>query len=301
MSDGIDSARESRGLRLGLLGVCGFSLTLPMTRIAVTSFDPVIVGLGRSMVAAALAVGLLLWRRDPFPGWRYVPNLLVVALGVIVGFPLFTAYALRHVPAAHGAVVIGILPLGTALFGALFAHERPSIGFWAASLAGTATILAFVYSESGFVPTEADLLLLGAVATCSLGYAEGGRLSRELGGLTVISWALVLAAPFLAIPVGLSVWSHGLHAPLGAWVALGYMGVVSMFLAFWAWYQGLAMGGVARVSQVQLLQPFLTLAAAGAILGERITLPTLLAALVVVASVALGRLAPISHAPWQSR
>jgi len=283
-------------MRLGLLAVCGFSLTLPMTRIAVAELDPVFVGLGRSMISVVLAAAVLLWKRDPFPGRRFLPSLLVIALGVVVGFPLFSAFALRYVPAAHGAVVVGILPLGTALCGALRAGERPSAGFWLAALAGTATVVAFVFLESGLRPTRADLLLLAAVATCAMGYAEGGRLSRELGGWRVISWALVLACPFLAIPVGLSAWKHGLHASAGAWAAFAYMGVVSMFLAFWAWYRGLALGGVARVSQVQLLQPFLTIAAAWAILGEHVSPLTLIAALVVVATVALGRRASIARA-----
>jgi drug/metabolite transporter (DMT)-like permease len=296
MSAGIDSASETRGLKLGLLGVCGFSLTLPMTRIAVAELDPVFVGLGRSLISVVLAAAVLLWRRDPFPGRRFVPGLLVIALGVVVGFPLFAVFALRYVPASHGAVVTGILPLGTALCGALIAHERPSIGFWLAALAGTAAILAFVFLERGVSPARGDLFLLAAVAACALGYAEGGRLSRELGGLRVLSWALVIAAPFLAIPVGLSAWRHGLHASIGAWAAFAYMGVVSMFFAFWAWYRGLALGGVARVSQVQLLQPFLTIAAAWAILGEHISPATLVTALVVVAIVALGRRAPIARA-----
>ncbi len=295
MSAGAEAAREARGLRLGLLGVCGFSLTLPMTRIAVAGLDPVIVGLGRSMISVVLGAAVLLWRRDPFPGRRHLPSLLVVALGVIVGFPVLTAFALRHVPAGHSAVVVGVLPLFTALCGALRAHERPSPTFWLASLAGSAAVVAFVLFEGGLRPARADLLLLAAVATCAVGYAEGGRLSRELGGWRVISWALVLASPFLSVPVAVSAWRHGLHAPAGAWAALAYMGVVSMFLAFWAWYEGLALGGVARVSQLQLLQPFMTIAFAGLALGEHISPATLVAALFVVASVALGRRSSIAR------
>lgn len=295
MSAGTEAARESRGLRLGLAAVCGFSLTLPMTRVAVAAFDPVIVGLGRSVVSVVLAAGVLLWRRDPFPGRRHVPSLAVIALGVIVGFPVLSAFALRRVPAAHGAVVAGLLPLFTALCGTLRAHDRPSPRFWLAALAGTATVLAFVLHEGGLRPTRADLLLLGAVVTCAAGYAEGGRLARELGGWRVISWALVLAFPFLAVPVAASVWSHGLHAPAGGWAALAYMGVVSMFLAFGLWYEGLALGGVARVSQLQLLQPFLTIVFAWAALGETHSPATLVAAIFVVASVAVGRRSSIAR------
>lgn len=295
MSSGPDAEREARGLRLGLIGVCGFSLTLPMTRIAVAHFEPIVVGLGRSMISVVLAAALLLWKRAPFPGRRYLPSLLVIALGVIVGFPVFSAYALQFVPASHGAVVVGLLPLVTALCGTLRAHERPSRAFWLAALAGTATVVAFVVLENGLRPTRADLLLLAAVVTCAVGYAEGGRLSRELGGRRVITWALVLASPFLALPVALSTWRHGLHGSAGAWAALAYMGIVSMFLAFWAWYEGLALGGVARVSQLQLLQPFMTIAFAWAVLGEHISPATLVAALFVVASVAVGRRSSIAR------
>jgi drug/metabolite transporter (DMT)-like permease len=281
---------------MGLLGVFGFSLTLPMTRIAVAELDPVFVGLGRSLISLLLAGTLLAWRRDPFPGRRYLPGLAVVALGVVVGFPLLAAYALRHVPASHGAVVTGLLPLGTALGGALLAHERPSPHFWLCAALGTAVVVAVVILESGFRPGAGDLLLLGAVAACSAGYAEGGRLSRQLGGLRVLSWALVLSAPVLAIPVALTAWRHGVRASPAAWAAFGYMGVISMFLAFWAWYRGLALGGVARVSQVQLLQPFLTIAASWALLGEHITPLTYVAAAAVAGTVALGRRAPVAFA-----
>jgi drug/metabolite transporter (DMT)-like permease len=276
--------------------MCGFSLTLPMTRLAVAELDPVFVGLGRSLISFLLAGAVLVWRKDPFPGARYLPGLALVALGVVVGFPLLAAYALRYVPASHGAVVMGLLPLGTALGAAFLAHERPSPVFWLCAGLGTAVVVAFVVLESGFRPVAGDLLMLGAVAACSIGYAEGGYLARQLGGLRVLSWALVLSAPVLAGPVALSAWKHGVRASPQAWAALSYMGVISMFFAFWAWYRGLALGGVARVSQVQLLQPFLTIAASWALLGEHITPLTYVAAIAVAAIVALGRRAPVALA-----
>jgi len=287
--------REALGFRLGLLGVCGFSLTLPMTRVAVRELDPLFVGLGRSVISVVLAAAFLVVRRDPFPGRRYLPRLLTIALGVIVGFPVLSAFALREVPASHGAVIVALLPLFTALCGALRAHERPSPTFWAAALAGSSAVVAYVALTSGLTPTRADLLLLGAVVTCAVGYAEGGRLSRELGGLRVISWALVVAFPFLCIPVALTAWTHGLHASWAGWAALTYMGVISMFLAFWAWYEGLAIGGVARVSQAQLLQPFMTIGFAWLVLGEALRASTVVTAFFVVASVAVGRRASILH------
>jgi len=288
-------ARETRGLLLGLFAVAGFSLTLPMTRVAVAEIDPVIVGLGRSLISVVLAAGLLAWRRDPSPGWRRVPGLLVIALGVVVGFPVLTAFALRRVPASHGAVVAGLIPLATALCATLRAHEKPSRGFWLAAVAGSATVITFMLVESGARLVRADVFLLLAVASCAVGYAEGGHLSRELGGWRVLSWVLVVAAPFLTVIVGWSIAAHGLHASPAAWGALAYMGVISMFLAFWAWYHALATGGVARVSQVQLLQPFLSLGAARFLLGERVTPFMFCAAAIVVATIAIGRRTAIAR------
>ena len=284
---------ETRGLLLGGLGMLGFSLTLPMTRLAVAELDPVFVGLGRALVAAVLAAIMLAWRRDPLPARRHLPGLFIVALGVIVGFPLFSSLAMRHVPAAHGAVVIGLVPLATAVFAVLRTHERPSRGFWVAAFAGSAAVVAFALVEGGWHLQAADGLLLVAVILCGLGYAEGGRLARELGGWRVISWALVLAAPFIVVPVAMAAAAHGLHASARAWAAFGYTGVVSMFLGFWAWYHGLARGGVARVSQVQLLQCFLTLGWAALLLGEQVSSLTMVTAVLVVAIVALGRQAAI--------
>lgn len=272
----------------------GFSLTLPMTRIAVQELPPVFVGLGRSLIAGLLGAGLMWRRRSPLPGRRQLPGLLLVAAGVIVGFPLLTALALRHVPASHGAIVVGLLPLATALFGTWLAHERPSGAFWCAALAGSAAVTVFALSESGWTLRSADLLLLLASVLCGLGYAEGGRLSRELGGLATISWALIIASPAVALAVAWSARGSGLHASALAWAAFGYTGVVSMFLGFWAWYHGLALGGIARVGQVQLLQVFITLAWARLLLGEAVTARAVGTAAVVVAAVALSRRAAVA-------
>jgi drug/metabolite transporter (DMT)-like permease len=289
---------ERRGWFFGALGMLGFSLTLPMTRIAVQELPPVFVGLGRSLVAASLG-GFLIWRRRlPLPASRHFPGLATVAAGVIAGFPLLTSLALRRAPASHGAIVIGILPLATALSAAWLSHERPSGRFWIAALVGSAAVSLFALSESGWVVLPADALLVAAAVLCGLGYAEGGRISRELGGLATISWALVLASPFAA---ALVVWtafaSGGVHASPLAWAAFGYTGVVSMFLAFWAWYHGMALGGIARVGQLQLLQVFLTLAWAHLLLHEPVGSRAIAAAFVVVGSVAFGRRAGAAAAP----
>ncbi len=279
----------TRGLVYGFLGVLAFSMTLPATRVAVPALGSTVVGLGRAIVAAVLAGGLLVLLRERPPARRHWAGLVIVALGVIVGFPLFSALALRHLPAAHGAVVVGLLPAATAIMAVLRAGERPPAAFWLASAAGVVAVTIFAAVQGAGRPQAADGLLLLAVLSASLGYAEGGRLSREIGGWRVICWALVLVAPVLVVPVGAAIARHGLEASPRAWLSFAYVSVVSMFLGFFAWYRGLALGGVARVGQVQLLQPILTLAWAALLLGETIDGRTVLAALLVIASVALGR------------
>jgi drug/metabolite transporter (DMT)-like permease len=282
-------ADRRRGLLFGLLGVACFSLTLPATRVAVTGLDPVFVGLGRGIVAAMLAAVVLLATRTPWPGHALLPRIAVVGAGVIVGFPLFTAWAMRHVPAAHGAIVIGLLPLATALAGAWLAHERPTPVFWLCSAAGSAVVVGFALWQGGGTPHPADFLLLAAVAAAAIGYAEGGRLARTLGGWQVISWALVLAAPLLLVPTLWVVDARLLSASPLAWAGFAYVSVFSMFLGFFAWYRGLALGGIAVVGQTQLLQPFLTLFASSWLLGERLGPATFIAASLVIVSIAVGR------------
>jgi drug/metabolite transporter (DMT)-like permease len=286
---GASPADRRRGLLYGLLGVACFSLTLPATRIAVTGLDPVFVGLGRAVVAALLAAVALLATRSPWPGRAQLPRIAIVAAGVIVGFPLFTALAMRHVPASHGAIVIGVLPLATALAGAWLAHERPAPAFWLCSVAGSAVVVTFALWRGGGTLQLADLLLLAAVAAAAIGYAEGGRLARTLGGWQVISWALVLSAPLVLLPTLWVVDARIVSASPAAWAGFAYVSVVSMFLGFFAWYRGLALGGIAVVGQTQLLQPFLTLFASALLLGEPLDPATFVAAGLVVVAIALAR------------
>ena len=274
---------------MGLVGVASFSLTLPATRLAVAALDPVFVGLGRAVVASVLAAIVLAVMRVPWPGWAMLPRLAIVASGVVVGFPLFSAWAMRFVPAAHGAVVIGLLPLATAMAGAWIAHERPSRLFWACAAFGSMVVAGFALWQGGGAPQPADALLILAVASAAIGYAEGGRLARTMPGWQVICWALVLAAPLVAIPTALAVDARVLTASVPAWIGFGYVSVVSMFLGFFAWYRGLALGGIATVGQIQLLQPFLTIFASAWLLGERVDFATFVAAAFVIGSIALGR------------
>ena len=286
---------EGRSLLYGLLGVMTFSLTLPATRVAVADLDPVFVGLGRSIAAAGIALLILLFARARFPARDHWRGLVLVAAGVVVGFPLLTAWAMERVPATHGAILLGVLPLATAAVGALRANERPSFSFWMAGLAGSTLVVAFALITGAGKATLADLALLGAVVAAAVGYAEGGRLARTLGGWQVICWALVLAAPFLIIPVVLSLPHQGGSVPVSAWLAFTYVAVMSQLFGFFIWYHALALGGIARVSQLQLLQPFFTLFAAGFLLSEQITPLTVAFALAVVAVVAVGRKMPVQR------
>jgi drug/metabolite transporter (DMT)-like permease len=281
--------QESRGMWLGLTGVAIFSLTLPFTKMAVAELNPVLVALGRAVVAAIASAILLWWIGAPRPTRSQTRALLVTALGVVVGFPVFASVAMRYVPASHGAVVIGILPLATALFGALRFGERPSAGFWLAALVGSGIVIGFALWQGGGEFHAADLALFAAVVAAAMGYAEGARLSQTMGGQQVISWALVLSMPLL-LPLTIWLgWKYGVSASPSAWIGFGYVSLFSMFIGFFFWYKGLALGGIARVGQVQLLQPFLTLVGAALILGETLDMRNVLFAFAVIAVVAIGR------------
>jgi drug/metabolite transporter (DMT)-like permease len=291
---------ELQGVIYGCLGIMIFSLTLPATRMAVSEFDPIFVGLGRSIGAAALSLILLIITRQTMPPKRYLPNFCVVVAGVIIGFPLLSAIAMHDAPASHGAVIVGLLPLFTALGGVWRAGERPSVKFWIFAGLGSALVLGFAIVSGGGAMRWADLALLGAVVAAGLGYAEGAVLARKLGSWQVICWALVLAAPVL-----LPIVRH--HGPAdwrsispGAAIGFLYVTVFSMFLGFFAWYHGLALGGVARVGQLQLIQPFLTILASAVLLGEPLTVTTLGFAIAVILCVALGRQAQIKTEEIQS-
>jgi drug/metabolite transporter (DMT)-like permease len=283
--------RLRRGLTLGVLAVGLFSLTLPATRAAVAGFDPVLVALGRAQIAAMVAAVILLATGTRRPTSSEWPGLAVVAACVVLGFPLLMSWAMVHVPAAHGAVVLAALPIATAVAAVWRAGERPSPIFWVAALAGSALVATWAIAGTatpGSGHALADVALAAAVVVGGLGYAEGGRLARSLGGWQVICWALVLPAPLLLLPTLLLARDAVLPAAPGPWVGFLYVALVSQLAGFFPWYRALALGGIARVGQVQLLQPFLTLAASVLLLGESITATTVAFAVAVVGTVALS-------------
>jgi drug/metabolite transporter (DMT)-like permease len=285
------------GLLLGTLGVLAFSFSFPATKLAVGGLDPWFVAFGRAAVAALLAAGFLRTTRTPWPERRLLGRLAVVGGGVVVGFPLFSSLALTTSGSAHGAVVIAILPAATALVAVARAGERPGPGFWLAASAGLAVVLAFTVVTADGALTAADGFLLLGTALCAVGYAEGGALARDLGGARTICWALVLAAP-VTVPVAVAAAVLAPpHAAAGAWAGFAYVSAVSMFLGFFAWYAGLARGGVARVGQVQLLQPLLTVGWSALVLGERVGPGMALVALLVLACVVVTQRARVRAAP----
>lgn len=273
--------RSANGWINGFIGVVIFSGSLPATRVAVQQFDPVFLTVARAAIAGLLAVVLLLAYRHRPPRHGHLVSLSIVALGVVVGFPLLTALALQHITSAHSIVFIGLLPLATAIFAVVRGRERPHPAFWGFSLLGSGFVIGFAVLQGFSASPVGDALMLAAILVCGLGYAEGARLSRELGGWQVISWALVLSLPVMAL-LTLLYWPPtlaGIGAP--AWMSLAYVSLFSMLIGFVFWYRGLAQGGIAAVGQLQLLQPFFGLALAAGLLHEPVT-PLMLAATVAV-------------------
>ena len=259
---------KTRGWIDGLLGVAIFSGSLPATRVAVAEIDPLFLTAARAVIAGTLALGLLSVMRAPRPTRRDLAALALVAAGVVAGFPLLTAIALREITAAHSIVFIGLLPMATALFAVVRAGERPSRSFWAFAGLGAALVAVFALTRGAEGSLSGDLLMFAAVAVCGLGYAEGGRLSRTLGGWQVICWALVIALPVMAL-LGLATWPADLaQVSARGWTGLAYVSLFSMLIGFVFWYRGLALGGVAAVGQLQLLQPLMGLGLAAWLLGE---------------------------------
>lgn len=300
MNSGSQSGqKEAIGLLFGFVGVVIFGMTLPMTRVAVAEIDPVFIALGRGILAAIPAVAALWIMDQPLPSLRQFKQLAVVSLGVVIGFPLLATIAMQYVPASHGGVVLAILPIATTVTGFIFAAERPSLGFWACSLAGTLAVILFALWEGQDGPAGvhfADLLLAVAVASAAVGYAIGGVLSRELGGWQVICWACILAVPVNLALLAVLRTPINWAASMEAWASFLYLAFFSQLIGFFAWNVGLALGGVARVSQVQLLQTFVTLLASAWLIGEAVSRREIGFAVLVVLLVAIGLRMPVRSA-----
>ncbi|MFU0887795.1 DMT family transporter [Kluyvera sichuanensis] len=255
----------------GLLGVVIFSGSLPATRVAVLDMDPFFLTFLRATIAGILAILLIFGFREKRPQASEIVPLIIVSLGVVIGFPLLTAMALQHVTSAHSIVFLGLLPLTTAIFGVLRGGERPKLAFWIFSVIGSLLVVGFAFSQSASVSLIGDLLMLAAVIACGLGYAEGAKLTRILGGWQVISWALIISLPFMLIATILTMPATFSGIGISAWVSLGYVSLFSMLIGFIFWYKGLAIGGIAAVGQLQLLQPFFGLGLSATLLHETVS------------------------------
>jgi drug/metabolite transporter (DMT)-like permease len=271
--------RTATGWINGFIGVLIFSGSLPATRVAVMQLDPVFLTVARAAIAGILALCLLIAFREKRPSRQDLISLVVIALGVVVGFPLLTALALQHLTSAHSIVFIGLLPLATAIFGVIRGGERPKPAFWLFSLLGSALVAGFALAQGLTASPVGDALMLAAVIVCGLGYAEGARLSRRLGGWQVISWALVVSLPVMIVAA--------IQTP--AMLGLAYVSLFSMLIGFIFWYRGLAQGGIAAVGQLQLLQPFFGLALAATLLRETVSWSMLAVTVAVILCVAGAR------------
>ena len=284
-------AREQHnwaGWGSGMLGVLIFSASLPATRVAVQELSPVFLTSMRATIAALLGAGLLFLLRSERPQMRDLASIVIVALGVVIGFPLLTALALQHITSAHSLVFIGLLPLTTALFGVLLGAERPKIGFWLFATLGALIIVGFAFSQRGASDSNliGNLLMIAAIVLCGLGYSQGAVLTKRLGGWQVISWALFLALPMMAL-LSFATFPNDLGSvSSAAWFCLVYVAIFSMMVGFIFWYRGLAVGGISRVGQLQLLQPFLGLFLAAFFLNESVSLAMIICCVAVVACVA---------------
>ncbi len=287
-------SNESKGMILGFLGVAAFGLTLPATRFIVPYFDPIFIGLGRAVIASIVAAFILIATRQSRPTRHQFMQLSVVALGVVLGFPVLTAWAMETVPASHGGVVLGVLPLATVVAAVIVSREKPSVGFWIFSLIGSIVVVTYSLLQ-GFGSFQlGDLLLIGAILSAGLGYALGGKLSKELGGSQVICWALVISFPFIIFPAWMQAPEENFsNIPLNVLLSFLYLALVSQLFGFFLWNKGLALGGIARVSQTQLVQPFVTLVASAYLIDETVSLQTILFAILVVCIVAIGKKMPI--------
>ncbi len=289
MGDVIGQKHINKGMFLGLMGVLVFSLTLPVTRLIVPFMNPIFLGLGRSVIAGVVAAIILLLLKQPLPTKRQVGLLLLTACGVVWGFPILSALGMQTVPASHGSVVSGLLPLITAIFATMITKEVPSVGFWIAAFIGAGLVISFSFIKGGFEINTGHLYLIGSSIIGGMGYAFGGKVSKEIGGWQVICWALVLSFPITFSGAWMLKPDDFFSFPGYVYLSFLYLALASQLFGFFFWNKGLVLGGIARVSQIQLLQPFLSIIAAIIILGESVDAMTYIFALAVVLTIAVSR------------
>ena len=281
--------KETKGMLIGFIGILIFSLTLPVSKIAVLSFDPYFIAFGRAALAGAVAITYLVYKKEAIPQKTDFAKFVVIALGVVFGFPIFTTVAMTHGSSSHGAVILGMMPLATTVIGVIRFKERPSLGFWIVSLLGAVLVVVYALLKNSGSFTSVDVLLvLGGICAC-IGYVEGGELSRKINPRAVISWALVISLPVNLLMSYLTFGAGYLDLGIIPWTTFVYLSLFPMFIGFFFWYEGLAIGGIARVSQVQLIQPFCTLLAASILLGDSLTLMNVVFAVLVISTVILGK------------
>ncbi len=285
---------ESKGILLGFIGIAIFSLTLPATRFITPYFDPIFIGLGRASVAAIFAAIILFFFKPPLPNKQQLKYLIVTASGVVIGFPVLTSWAMKTVHASHAGVVIAIIPLLTAIIATLISKERPSKCFWLISFIGTTIVVSYTLLQGNLRFQTGDLLLLAGSLLGALGYAVGGKVSQQLGGWQVICWVLLISFPFIIVPTLLNQPEDYTTIPTEVWLSFTYLALMSQLFGFFLWYKGLAIGGIARVSQVQLSQPFLTIIASIILLNEHFNSTTFLFAIGIVLVIAISRKMPIT-------
>lgn len=289
MNQKVESNQTNRGIFLGFLGVLIFSFTLPVTRLIVPFMDPIFLGLGRSVVAGVIAALILFVLKQPLPSKRQAGLLLLTACGVVWGFPVLSALGMQTVPASHGSVVTGLLPLLTVIFATLITKELPSLGFWVAALFGASLVIGFSLLKGGAEFHRGDLYLFGSSIIGGMGYAVGGKVSKEMGGWQVICWALVLSFPVTTTGAWLLKPDDIFSFPAYVYPSFLYLALMSQLFGFFFWNKGLVLGGIARVSQIQLLQPFMSIIAAIIVLGESVDMITYIFAFTVILTIAISR------------
>ena len=280
---------ETKGMLIGFVGIAIFSLTLPFTQMAVNEMSPFFLAFGRASIAGVCALILLIFNKSKFPNRVQIKKLIIIVVGVVYGFPIFTSIAMTTLPSSHSGIVLGILPLAMSLFAAIKYKEKPSLSFWLTSIFGTFMVVSYTFMDNDGSLMIEDLWLLFAILFAAIGYSEGGILSKEMGSIAVISWALVISLPLNLFASYVFYETSYATISFQAFMSLMYVGLFSMFIGFFFWYKGIAIGGISRVGQVQLIQPFLTIIGAYFLTNEKITFLNILFALIVLIVIIIGR------------